>query len=334
MKGEDTKQTELFSFISIEDRIPEIRPLREIREMADFAINRMNRKMKGLYSHTGRPSIPPEKILRATILQFLYSIRSVRQLMEQLYYNLLFRWFVGLNPDDPVWNHSVFSKNRERFLKGDLSGRFFREIVALARNHDLLSDEHFTVDGTLIESLASLKSFQPRKGKKNKKNDDPGNPTVDFRGEKRSNKTHVSTTDPEALLYRKGKNREAKLYYCGSVLMENRNGLIVDCELSPAGGRTERDDAKKMLKRLRKENPEGKITLGGDKGYDTREFVKDIREMKVVPHVAQKKNSAIDKRTFRHEGYKISQRKRKLVEEIFGWKKTTGLQRKSRFLGT
>lgn len=289
MKGEDLQQTELFSYISIEDRIPEDHPLREIREMADFAIYRMKRKLNSLYSHTGRPSIPPEKILRATILQFLYSIRSERQLMEQLNYNLLFRWFVGLNPDDPVWNHSVFSKNRDRFLKGDLSRRFFREVVALARNHDLLSDEHFTVDGTLIESLASLKSFQPRKGKKNKKDDDPGNPTVDFRGEKRSNKTHVSTTDPEALLFRKGKNREARLYYCGSVLMENRNGLIVDCELSPAGGRTEREVAKKMLKRLRKEKPEGKITLGGDKGYDTREFVKDIREMSVIPHVTQKK---------------------------------------------
>lgn len=333
MKGVDTGQTELFSYISMEDRIPKNHPLREIREMADFAIQRMTGKLKSLYSNTGRPSIPPEQILRATILQFLYSIRSERQLMEQLNYNLLFRWFVGLNPDDPVWNHSVFSKNRERFLKGDLSRRFFREVVALARNHDLLSDEHFTVDGTLIESLASLKSFQPKKGKRNRKDDDPGNPTVDFQGEKRSNETHVSTTDPEALLFRKGKNREARLYYCASVLMENRHGLVVDCELSPAGGKTEREDAILMLRRLRKKKPSGKITVGGDKGYDTRQFIKTVKELSIIGHIAQKKHSAVDNRTARHETYKVSQRKRKLVEEIFGWQKTSGLQRKSRYIG-
>lgn len=333
MKGEDYQQSELFSYISIEDRIPKNHPLREVKLMADFAIQRMQSKMKTLYSQTGRPSIAPEKLLRATILQFLYSIRSERQLMEQLDYNLLFRWFVGLNPDDPVWNHSVFSKNRDRFLKADLSRRFFREVVALARNHDLLSDEHFTVDGTLIESLASLKSFQLRTGKTNNKDDDPGNPNVDFHGEKRSNKTHISTTDPDALLFRKGRNKEAKLYYCASVLMENRNGLIVDCELSPAGGKTEREDTIKMLKRFRSKVPSRKLTLGCDKGYDTKEFVKNLRAMGITPHVARKKNSAIDGRTSWQPGYSISQRKRKLVEEIFGWQKSYGLMRKSRYIG-
>lgn len=333
MKGEDTQQRELFSYISIEDRIPENHPLREIREMADFAIYRMKRKLNSLYSNRGRPSIPPEQLLRATILQFLYSVRSERLLMEQLNYNLLFRWFVGLNPDDSVWNHSVFSKNRERFLKGDISKKFFREVVALARNHNILSDDHFTVDGTLIESLASLKSFQPKKGERNRGDDDTGNPTINFHGEKRSNATHASTTDPDALLFRKGKNKEARLYYCASVLTENRNGLIVDCELSSAGGKTEREDALKMLKRLRKEKPGGKITIGADKGYDTKQFISEIKKLSVIGHIARKKYSAIDNRTARHETYKISQKKRKLVEEIFGWQKTCGLQRKSRFLG-
>ena len=333
MKGNDEQQTQLFSYLPIDQRIPEDHPLREIRDMTNFIIQRMSRKLYALYSYTGRPSIPPEQLLRALILQILYSIRSERMLMEQMNYNLLFRWFVGLNPDDPVWNHAVFSKNRDRFLNGGLSKRFFREVVALARNYNMLSEEHFTIDGTLIESLASLKSFQPKRGKKNKKDNDPGNPTIDFRGEKRSNATHESTTDPDALLYRKGMNREAKLYFSASVLMDNRHGLITDCEVSSAKGRAEREDALTMLKRLRKRIPKGRITVGMDKGYDVSQFVEDIRKINITGHIAMKKYTALDMRTARHDSYRISQKKRKLVEEIFGWQKTFGLQKKSRFVG-
>ena len=336
MRGEDTHQDHMFSYISLEDRVPENHPLRDIREMTYFVLERMSRKFARMYSRMGRPSIPPEQLLRALVLQFLYTIRSERMLMEQINYNLLFRWFVGLNADDPVWNPTVFSKNRDRFLKGDIATRFFREIAALARNEGLLSDEHFTVDGTLIESLASLKSFQPRGRRQKNTDDDPGNPTVNFRNEKRKNQTHQSTTDPEALLYRKGPGKEARLYYCASVLIENKNGLITDCEVLPARGTAEREAAEKMIARARKSIGRKRITLGADKGYDTRDFVKRVRKLNAVPHVAQndtRRKSAIDRRTTRHAGYSISQLKRKRVEEVFGWQKTVGLMRKSRFIG-
>jgi IS5 family transposase len=247
----------------------------------------------------------------------------------------MYRWFIGLGPDESVWDATVFSKNRERFLKSDISERFFREVVALARNHRLMSEEHFSVDGTLIESLASLKSFRSVKEsgrtKKRSKKNDSGNPTVNFHGEKRRNDTHQSTTDPEARLYRKGSGKEAKLCYSGHVLMENRNGLIVDCSLSQATGKAERIEALKMLKRLKCRKR--RITLGADKGYDTKEFVREIRKMQISPHIARKKYSILDGRTTRHAGYEISQRIRKRTEEIFGWKKVTALMRKSRFFG-
>lgn len=332
MRGEDSGQSQLFSYISIEERIPETHPLREIREMTDFVLERMSRKFGRLYSRYGRPSIPPEQLLRALVLQILFSIRSERMLMEQLSYNLLFRWFVGLNPDDPVWNHSVFSKNRDRLLRGEITNRFFREIVALARNHELLSDEHFSVDGTLIESLASLKSFQPRRERKAKKPRGPRNPDVDFRGQKRKNDTHGSTTDPEALLYRKGNGKEARLYYTGHALMDHRHGLLVDCCLTQSKGTAERDAAAKMVRRIRARTKK-RITLAADKAYDTRAFVSEMRALRVTPHIAQRVNGKIDRRTTRHPGYAQSQRIRKRIEESFGWLKTVGLCSRSRFIG-
>jgi len=284
-----------------------------------------------MYSREGRPSIPPEKLLRALLLQVLYTIRSERLLMEQLDYNLLFRWFVGLSMDDKVWDHSVFSKNRERFLRSDLAAAFFAQILKQAKTAGLLSDEHFTVDGTLIEAWASLKSFRP----KDAPPPDGGgrNPEVDFHGEKRLNRTHASTTDPEARLFKKGKGKEAKLSFMGPVLMENRNGLIVSPRLSAATGTAERETAVRLVEAVPGRH---RITVGGDKAYDTREFVQSLRALKAVPHVAQNCNgrkSAIDGRTTRHPGYAVSQRLRKRVEEICGWMKTVGNLRKTRHRG-
>ena len=282
----------------------------------------------------GRPSIAPEKLLRTLLLQVLYSIRSERLLMEQLEYNLLFRWFVGLNMDEPVWVATVFSKNRDRLLAGEIAEKFFAQVLEQARTNDLLSDEHFSVDGTLIEAWASQKSFQRKDENQAPPPDDPGNPTVAFHGEKRSNDTHQSTTDPEARLARKSSGHESKLAYCGNVLIENRNGLVVDTELLMASGTAERDAAVEMAERI---DGEKLVTVGADKGYDTRGFVRKMRERNLTPHVSQNTNrnggSAIDGRTTRHAGYQVSQRKRKRIEEVFGWLKTVGMLRKTRHRG-
>jgi transposase len=334
MRGIEQQQTPLFSYISLEQRVPRDHPLRALRPMVDTALQGLASRLTTLYAQTGRPSIPPERLLRALLLQILYSVRSERLLMEQLDYNLLFRWFVGLSMDEAVWDASTFSQNRERLLRGEIAQAFFAQILEQARRTHLLSSEHFTVDGTLIEAWASLKSFKPKtEAAPAPPPDDPGNPSVNFRGEKRSNATHASTTDPDARLYKKGPGKEAKLGYLGHVLMENRQGLIVDTRLTLATGTAEREAAVEMIAALPSQS---RITVGADKAYDTQDFVAELRELQATPHVAQNntgRRSAIDGRTTRHGGYAISQRKRKRVEEIFGWKKTVGLLRKVRHRG-
>jgi len=333
MRGDDVRQGSMFSYVSLEQRVPESHPLRPLRAMVDEALVELSPAFEGLYSRVGRPSIPPEKLLRALLLQVLYTVRSERMLMEQLDYNLLFRWFVGLGMDDAAWVPTVFSKNRDRLLEGDIAREFFERVLAQAKKRRLLSSEHFTVDGTLIEAWAGQKSFRSKEESGGTPPDDPGNPTVDFHGEKRSNATHQSSTDPDAKLFKKGKGREAKLSYMGHVLMENRNGLVVDAELTQATGTAEREAALKMLAQIPKS---AKATVGADKGYDTRDFVAQTRSLGVTPHVAQNtsgRRSAIDDRTTRHPGYDISQRIRKRVEEVFGWMKTIGLMRKTRHKG-
>jgi len=323
----------MFSYLSPEERVPAEHPLRRIRVMVDEVLRALSPVFSGLYSAFGRPSIPPEKLLRALLLQVLYTVRSERMLMEQLEYNLLFRWFVGLNMDEAVWVPTVFTKNRDRLLEGDIAEKFFQSVLTQARVADLLSDEHFSVDGTLIEAWASHKSFQ-RKDQPTPPSDDPGNPTVDFHGEKRSNDTHESTTDPDARLARKSGGHEAKLAYCGNVMIENRNGLVVDTELLQCNGTAERDAAMLMAERVEGNQ---RITLAADKAYDTKDFVSEMRGMNVTPHVSQNikrpGGSAIDGRTTRHEGYQVSQRKRKRIEEVFGWIKTVGTLRKTRHRG-
>ena len=341
MRGEDSQQASMFSYRSLEDRIPQDHPLRPMRAMVDAALEEMSPVFAELYAGSGRPSIPPERLLRALLLQILHSVRSERQLMEQLEYNLLFRWFVGIGMDEPVWVPTTFTKNRDRLLEGEVAQVFFDAVLAQARQQQLLSSEHFSVDGTLIEAWASHKSFQPKKGRPNSRkkrrdrnhhDDDPKNPTVNFRGQQRLNDTHESTTDPEARLMRR-KGRESKLSYQGHVLMENRHGLVVDARLTQADGYAERSAALAMLGDL----PEGpRVTLGADRGYDTEEFVESCRELDVTPHVAQNmtnRASRIDGRTTRHPGYGVSQRCRKRVEEVFGWMKTVGLMRKARHRG-
>ena len=334
MRGKDEQQLDVFSYISPEQRVPQDHPLRSLRAMTDEALLQLQPRFNRLYAKTGRPSIAPEKLLRALLLQVLYSVRSERMLMEQLDYNLLFRWFVGLNMDDSVWDVTVFTKNRERLLDGDTAEAFFQAVLQQARERDLLSDEHFTVDGTLLEAWASLKSFQRKDGKPPAPPDDPGNAAVDFHGEKRSNQTHESKTDPDAKLARKGRGKEAKLSYNGNLLVENRNGLIVNTELFEANGTAERDAALLMLEQI---TGTKQVTVGGDKGYDTADFVAECRNLKVTPHVAQNLErpggSAIDARTTQHSGYAISQRKRKRIEECFGWLKTIALLRKVRHRG-
>lgn len=329
MRGDDQQTGWMFSYVSPEERVPADHPLRAIRKMTDAIFERLSPRFDRLYSTMGRPSIPPEKLLRALLLQGLYTVRSERLLIEQLQYNLLFRWFVGLSMDDPIWDATTFTKNRDRLLAGDIATAFFAEVLAEAEGAGLVSDEHFTVDGTLLEAWASQKSFRRRNTPPDTP-DDPGNPTVNFRGEARKNDTHQSTTDPDARLFKKTTGSEAKLAYLGHLLMENRNGLIVDALVSAATGTAERDAAVAMLGEL---PDRGRITIGGDKNYDTRDFVHQTRTMKVTPHVAQypathRRTSAIDGRTTRHPGYAISQRKRKLVEQAFGWMKTVGLLRK------
>src|ERR1035437_6869061 len=334
MRGQDTQQSTMFSYLSPEDRVPTDHPLRRIRPMVDIALKALSPAFDEMYSALGRPSIAPEKLLKALLLQVLYTIRSERLLMEQLGYNLLFRWFVGLNMDETVWVPTVYSKNRDRLLAGDIAAKFFAQVLDQARTAALLSDEHFSVDGTLIEAWAGQKSFQRKDGGDQTPNDDPGNPTVDFHGEKRSNDTHESTTDPDSRLARKSGGHEAKLAYCGNVMIENRNGLVVDTELLQCNGTAERDAAMLMAERV--EGVE-RITVAADKAYDTKDFVNEMRGMNVTPHVSQNTKrpggSAIDGRTTRHEGYQVSQRKRKRIEEVFGWIKTVGTLRKTRHRG-
>ena len=308
-------------------------PLRAMRRMVDEVLGKLSPEFDCMYAKQGRPSIAPEKLLRAQLLQMLYSVRSERLLMEEIDYSILFRWFIGLNLDEEVWDATTFTKNRDRLLEADVAKRFLAEVVEMARARSLVSNEHFSVDGTLLEAWASLKSYQRKEGKQSSP-EDPGNPTVNFHGEKRSNQTHESKTDREARLARKGDGKEAKLSYSGNLLIENRNGLIVDALAWEANGRAERDTALLMLEQLSGDHP---VTVGGDKGFDTREFVRECRHMQVRPHVAQNDGrpggSAIDQRTTRHEGYRISQRKRKRIEECFGWLKTIALLRKLRHRG-
>lgn len=332
MRGADEQPGAMFSYVSLEARVPPDHPLRAIRRITDRALARLSPRFGTLYVQFGRPSIPPEKLLRALLLQALYTIRSERQLMEQLDYNLLFRWFVGLGMDDAVWSPTTFSKNRDRLLDGDVAGAFFEAVRIHADSERLLSDDHFTVDGTLLEAWASQKSFRPR-------DPDPpaggGHPTGNFHGERRRNATHQSTTDPDARLYKKARGREARLGYLGHVVMEHRSGLIVQATVTPADGHGERDAAVVMIAALRGRH---RITVAADKGYDSREFVANLRAMHATPHLAQytetaHRGSAIDGRTTRHAGYVLSQRKRKIVEQSFGWMKTIGGLRKLRHRG-
>jgi transposase len=333
MRGSDHQQGEVFSYLSPGSRVRSDHPLRAIRTMVDEVLRALSPEFDRMYARQGRPSIAPEKLLRAQLLQMLYSVRSERLLMEEIDYSILFRWFIGLNLDEEVWDATTFTKNRDRLLEADVARQFLAEVVELARVRGLVSDEHFSVDGTLLEAWASLKSYQRKEGKQAPP-DDPGNPTVNFHGEKRSNQTHESKTDPEAKLARKGEGKEAKLSYSGNLLVENRNGLIVDALAWEANGRAERDTALLMLEQIPGDHP---VTVGGDKGFDTREFVSECRHLRVTPHVAQNHGrpggSALDQRTTRHQGYCISQRKRKRIEECFGWLKTIALLRKVRHRG-
>ena len=365
MRGSDTRSGELFSYVDLDQRVPAKHPLRKIRQLVNDVLASLDAEFSMLYSAFGRESIPPERLLRALLLQALFTIRSERQLMERLDYNLLFRWFVGLGIDDPVWVPTVFTKNRDRLLDADVAAKFMAQLLAHKEVRKLLSDEHFSVDGTLIEAWASMKSFQPKapaatpeqpggdppappapptpetttaqtETKTETKTEDQSmkerNAEVDFHGQKRSNATHASTSDPEARLYKKGKGKEAKLCFMGHALMENRNGLIVETETTQADGFGERQAALAMINR--RCPGERQITLGADKGYDTADFVADLRAMNVTPHVAAKvKGSALDGRTTRHAGYLVSQKKRKLIEEAFGWGKTVGTAAKTMLRG-
>src|ERR1700739_3626455 len=330
MRGDDKQQLDVFSYVSPEQRIPQDHPLRPVRVMAAQALRDFKPRFSKLYAKTGRRSIAPEKLLRALLLQVLYTVRSERMLMEQLNYNLLFRWFVGMNIDDPVWDVTVFTKNRDRLLAAGVANTLFAEVLAQARTRALLSTEHFTVDGTLIEAWASHKSFKRKDGSDQRPPDDPGNPTVDFHGERRSNATHQSTTDPEARLAKKGAGKEAKLSFAGHVLMENRNGLAVNGCVTQATGRAEPQAAIAMVEAIPGWH---RITLGADKGYDCKELVEQLRDHQVTPHLACKSTTVIDERTTRHLGYLISQQKRKRIEEIFGWLKTVAGLRKTRHRG-
>lgn len=330
MRGNDKdQQAGMFSYVPLEQRVPENHPLRGVRGLADQVLSEMSGSFEALYSKVGRPSIPPERLLRALLLQIFYSVRSERMLMEQLDYNLLFRWFVGMEMDEPVWNHAVFSKNRERLLNQELAREFFTRIKAQATG--LMSDEHFTVDGTLIEAWASHKSFR-------RKDDDDSGPEAGtkFHGETRSNQTHASKTDPDARLYKKSYGRESRLSYLGHALVENRNGLIAGAMATTADGHAERDAALLLVDEVMQTGLKRRITLGADKAYDTQDFVSTVRELGAVPHVTQNnknRRSAIDQRTTRHPGYAISLSKRWLVEKPFGWMKQIGGLRKIKLRG-
>jgi len=334
MRGEEKKQTSMVMLLSPEQVVPARHPIRQVKKITDEVLKELSPTFDAMYSAIGRPSIPPERLLKATVLMALFTVRSERQFCEQLNYNLLFRWFLDMDMTEAGWDHTTFSRNRERLLEHDVAAKFFYAVVEQAQRAQLTSSEHFTVDGTLIDAWASLKSFKSKEGVDKDPPDDPGNPSVDFHGEARGNKTHASTTDPDARLARKGKGKEAKLSYSAHALMENRNGLLVDFRVDTADGRAEWRNAQAMLARA---SPGKRLTVGGDKGYDDRKFVAECRKLGVTPHVAQNVNrnggSAIDERTTRFVGYAISQRIRKRVEEIFGWAKTTGNFRKSRFIG-
>ena len=354
MRGTDEMTESLFSYVDVEERIPVRHPLRKVRQIVNEALTSLDAEFDRLYSAEGRPSIAPERLLRASLIQILFSVRSERQLMEQMQYNLLFRWFVGLGIDDPVWVPTVFSKNRDRLLTTDMSRKVLTAILAHREVAPLLSDEHFSVDGTLVKAWASMKSFQPKcedapPGDGSGPGDPPAdraadvpvqpqpettpmprsarkdcNAEADFRGEKRSNATHASTTDPDARLYKKSPGTGAILCFMGHTLMENRSGLIVQADLTQADGHAERRAALAMVHR-HSPGSTRRLTLGADKGYDSADFVTDLRQACVTPHVAQKaRHSAIDGRTTRHPGYALSQKRRKKIEEPFGWAKTVG----------
>ena len=328
MRGQDERTSDMFSYLSPEARVRADHPLRPIRAMTDRVFARLSPRFTKMYSDIGRPSIPPEQLLRALLIQSLYTIRSERLLMEEIEYSVLYRWFIGLGMDEPVWDPTVFTKNRDRLLKSDVASAFFDAVLDDARAAGLLSDEHFTVDGTMLEAWASLKSFQ-KKDEPPAPPDDPGNPTVNFHGETRKNDTHQSTTDPEALLYRKSQGREAKLAYLGHVVLDNRFGLVANVCATAATGTAEREAALLLLETLGLDG-----TVGGDKNFDVASFVAGARALGFTPHVAQKaRYSAIDGRTTWHVGYAISQRKRKLIEQVFGWMKTVGGLRKLRHRG-
>lgn len=338
MRGTDKRSGELFSYVDLEQRVRADHPLRAIRAVIGEALDALSGEFAALYSGMGRPSVAPEMLLRAMLLQAFYSVRSERQLMERLEYDLLFRWFVGLGVDEPVWDHSTFSKNRDRLLDGDVAARFLSAILMQPRVRRLLSSEHFSVDGTLVEAWASMKSFRPRDEPDQPDGGGNGNggrnPTVDFRAEKRSNATHASTTDPDAMLYRKGSGMEARLCYIGHGLMENRSGLLVDARLTRVSGHAERLAALEMIE-PHADRPRA-ITLGADRGYDAADFVEELRTLNVRPHVAQnvsRRRSAIDRRTTRHAGYAASLRARKRIEEAFGWIKTVAGLRRTRLRG-
>ena len=334
MRGGDGRSGELFSYVDLEKRVRSDHPLRAIRAIVNAALAALEADFAALYAPVGRPSIAPEKLLRAMLLQAFYSIRSERQLMERLEYDLLFRWFVGIGIDDAAWDHSTFSKNRERLLEGDIAAKFLAAVLAEPRVKKLLSTDHFSVDGTLIEAWASMKSFRPKDGSDNPPEGGGRNAEANFHGQKRSNETHASSTDPDARLYRKGPGKEAKLSFIGHGLMENRSGLLVDACLTRADGHAERVAALHMIE-PRADRP-CTITLGADKAYDAEDFVNELRSMRVRPHVAQNNNgrsSVIDGRTTRHGGYAISQRLRKRIEEAFGWIKTVAGQEKTKLRG-
>jgi len=334
VRGGDNRTGELFSYVDLEARVRGDHPLRTIRKIVNEALSTLERELAALYSPIGRPSIPPEKLLRAMLLQAFYSIRSERLLRERLEYDLLFRWFVGIGVDDAVWDHSVFSKNRDRLLEGDIAAKFLAAVLAQPKVKKLLSSDHFSVDGTLIEAWASMKSVKPKDGSGEPPTQGGRNAEANFHGHKRSNDTHASTTDPDARLYRKGKGKETKLCFIGHGLMENRHGLLVDACLTQADGHAERVAALHMIE-PRADRPTA-ITLGADKAYDAEDFVNELRSMNVTPHVAQNtsgRSSAVDGRTTRHGGYAVSQRIRKRIEEAFGWIKTVAGQEKTSFRG-
>lgn len=336
MRGTDEQRAHETFLASPEGLVPADHPLRAIQVMVNTVLVEMSPLFNHIYSLLGRPSIPPERLLRALLLQVLYTVRSERMLMEQLQYNMLFRWFVGMNGNEAVWDVTTYTKNRKRFIDGAVATAFFDRVLAMAHEAGLISDEHFSVDGTLIEACASFKSLKAKDGSDDHRPppDDPGNPTIDFKDEKRSNATHQSSTDPDARMYKKSKGSQCRMAFLGHALMENRNGLVFAATVTLATGTAERTAAIKLISGVGSVNQ--RLTLGGDKGYDTQEFVADLRDINVTPHVAQNdtnRKSAIDGRTTRHEGYDVSRRKRMRVEEIFGWLKTVGLFRKTRHRG-